>query len=221
MVKEQLIEQTAKGNWAEAAGLGIAGLVMSLGIGYSLIILFGLLAVGLVTMVYLLPVVLAGAVGLVTYLIGSRAAKLSGIKLVAAVVLASLGSLVVFSFTDITLWAAGKSTYAAALGGEATAENILTSSVRVMQLIVGAIFSGFVILLLLVFRSAGMAGGMRSMGAGLLSAAFAGVFASSAVGSELPGQAAEIGTTDSTVLSIVAVSFLVAGIVSYLYWRLD
>ena len=190
MVKERLIEETAKGNWSGALGLGALGIALSIGIVPTLIIILGLLAVSVVLIAYLLPVILAAVVGGITFFI-SRKADLTGIKLVGATLVAALGSLVLFSCTDFILWgmsvASSVAPQTVSVAGKAQLFG-LGKIVRILQLMLGIVVTGFVLLALLMIRSVGI-GSIADAVVGLFAAFFVGIIASSLLNFQIPGLA--------------------------------
>jgi len=223
VVKERLIEETAKGNWTGALGLGALGIALSIGIVPTLIIVLGLLAVSVVLIAYLLPVILAAVVGGITFFI-SKKAGLTGIKLVGATLVAALGSLVLFSCTDLTLWGMNVASNVAPSATAATAEKahamFLGNIVRVLQLLLGIVVTGFVLLALLMLRSAGV-GRLGDAVVGLFAAFFVGIIASSLLNFQIPGLATGISAQGVGLLISGVIGFIAGTIVLYSSWRWD
>lgn len=215
MVKEKLVEETAKGNYEQAAGLGILGALLSLGIAPVLAIILGLLAVGIVLTAYFLPIILAGVIGGVVFYI-AREAELRGINLVLAPVIAALGSLALFSFTDLTLWS--MSLVGQTMGAEAQ-WSIFPNIARILQLILGIIVTGFVLLSLLVIRAVGESG-IADAVVGFGAAVFTGVVLSSVFDLRVPGLSEEAILGSSWVLSMIF-GFLAGIVVLYASWKWD
>jgi len=222
VVKERLIEETAKGNWTGALGLGALGIALSIGIVPTLIIILGLLAVSVVLIVYLLPVILAAVVGGITFLI-SRKAGLTGIKLVGATLVAALGSLVLFSCTDFTLWgmsvASNVAPQTVSAAGKAQLFG-LGKIVRILQLMLGIVVTGFVLLALLMLRSAGV-GRLGDAVVGLFAAFFVGIIASSLLNFQIPGLATGVSVQGVGMLVSGIIGFAVGSAVMYSFWKWD
>jgi len=223
VVKERLIEETAKGNWTGALGLGALGIALSIGIVPTLIIILGLLAVSVVLIAYLLPVILAAVVGGITFFI-SRKAGLTGIKLVGATLVAALGSLVLFSCTDFTLWGMSVASSVAPQSVPATAGKahamFLGNIVRVLQLILGIVVTGFVLLALLMIRSVGI-GSIVDAVVGLFAAFFVGIIASSLLNFQIPGLATGVSAQGVGMLVSGIIGFAVGSAIMYSSWKWD
>jgi len=223
VVKERLIEETAKGNWSGVLGLGALGVALSIGIVPMLIIILGLLAVGVALIVYLLPVVLAAAVGGVTFFL-SKKAGLTGIKLVGATLMAALGSLVLFSCTDFTLWgmnvASGVAPQAVSAAGKAQLFGWLSDFVRILQLLLGIVVTGFVLLALLMLRSVGVSSLVDAV-VGLFAAFFVGIIASSLLDFQIPGLAAGVSAQGVDMLVSGIIGFAIGSAVMYSSWKWD
>jgi len=223
LVKERLIEETAKGNWSGALGLGALGIALSIGIVPTLIIILGLLAVSVVLIAYLLPVILAAVVGGITFFL-SKKAGLTGIKLVGATLMAALGSLVLFSFTDFTLWGMSVASTIAPSATAATAEKahamFLGNIVRVLQLLLGIVVTGFVLLALLMIRSVGI-GSIADAIVGLFAAFFVGIIASSLLNLQIPGLATGVSAQGVGLLISGIIGFIAGTVVLYSSWRWD
>jgi len=225
VVKERLIEETAKGNWSGALGLGALGIALSIGIVPMLIIILGLLAVGVVLIVYLLPVVLAAVVGGITFFI-SKKAGLTGIKLVGATLMAALGSLVLFSCTDFTLWgmsvASNVAPQTVSAAGRAQLFGIPSPNaiIRILQLMLGVVITGFVLLALLMLRSVG-ASSLVDATVGLFAAFFVGIIASSLLNFQIPGLATGVSAQGVGMLVSGIIGFAVGSAVMYSSWKWD
>ena len=223
MVKERLIEETAKGNWSGALGLGALGIALSIGIVPTLIIILGLLAVSVVLIAYLLPVILAAVVGGITFFL-SKKAGLTGIKLVGATLMAALGSLVLFSFTDFTLWgmnvASSVAPQTVSAAGKAQLFGFLGNIVRILQLLLGIVITGFVLLALLMLRSVG-ASSLVDATVGLFAAFFVGIIASSLLNFQIPGLATGVPAQGVGLLVSGIIGFIAGTIVLYSSWRWD
>jgi len=222
VVKERLIEETAKGNWSGALGLGALGIALSIGIVPTLIIILGLLAVSVVLIAYLLPVVLAAVVGGITFFI-SRKAGLTGVKLVGATLVAALGSLVLFSCTDFTLWGMSVASNVAPQTVSATGRAQLFGLgkiVRILQLLLGIVVTGFVLLALLMIRSVGI-GSIADAVVGLFAAFFVGIIASSLLNFQIPGLATEVSAQGVGMLVSGIIGFAVGSAVMYSSWKWD
>lgn len=214
------MEETAKGNWSGALGLGALGVALSIGIVPVLIIILGILAVGITLTVYFLPIILAGVVGVLTFYI-SREAGLTGIKLVGATIIGALGSLVLFSFTDLTLWGMNLvSPITATSVGKAQFLDFLSDSVRLLQLVLGIVITGFVLLMLTMIRSTGE-GAIADSVVGLIAAFFVGIVASSLLNFQIPGLAEGISTQALGLLVSGIIGFSVGIAVMYSSWRWD
>jgi len=217
-----LIEETAKGNWTGALGLGALGIALSIGIVPTLIIILGLLAVSVVLIAYLLPVILAAVVGGITFFI-SRKAGLTGIKLVGATLVAALGSLVLFSCTDFTLWGMSVASSVAPQTVSAAGRAQLFgfgNIVKILQLMLGVVITGFVLLALLMLRSAGM-GRLGDAVVGLFAAFFVGIIASSLLNLQIPGLATGVSAQGVGILVSGIIGFAVGSAVMYSSWKWD
>jgi len=154
----------------------------------------------------------------------SRKAGLTGIKLVGATLMAALGSLVLFSCTDLTLWGMSVASSVAPQTVSATAGKahamFLGNIVRVLQLLLGIVVTGFVLLALLMIRSVGI-GSIADAVVGLFAAFFVGIIASSLLNFQIPGLATGVSAQGVGLLISGVIGFIVGTIVLYSSWRWD
>ena len=166
--------------------------------------------------------VLAAVVGGITFFI-SRKAGLTGIKLVGATLMAALGSLVLFSCTDFTLWgmsvASNVAPQTVSAAGKAQLFG-LGKIVRILQLMLGIIVTGFVLLALLMIRSVGI-GSIADAVVGLFAAFFVGIIASSLLNLQIPGLATGVSAQGVGMLVSGIIGFAVGSAVMYSSWKWD
>lgn len=221
--KERLVEETARGNWSGAAGVGIVGMLLSLGLVPALIIILSLMAVGIVLIVYLLPILLAGAVAVFAYYV-SKEAGLTGMKMVGAVFMAAIGSLLLFTLTDITLFY--MNSLSPVTGNLATSTSVgkaqfldfLGDAVRIVQLIFGMLVVVFVLTALQIIGKFGDAG---SVVVALGSMFFVGIIVSSYFDIRIPGLAEGAQTESFGTMVSAMIAAGVGLLLLYASWRLD
>lgn len=216
MVKKELVEQGAEGNWTNVLGLGALGVAMSLGIGPVLAILFGLMAVGLITTIYLLPVVLGIAVGATTWYL-SGVAELKGSNRLIATLGALFGSLLIFSFTDVTLWSMGMSSAYSSANVQSIIGAIGTLT-KLFQLLLGLVFTGFVLLAMMMYRAVGN-DAFADITVGILSALFAGLMISSFFDIRVPGLSTGASQSLSGIIPVAVISGIVGIIALYVSFK--
>lgn len=224
IVKERLVEETAKGNWSGAVGIGLIGLVLTVGVTPVLVALLIALGIGITLTVYFLPVVLSASVGGFVFIVSWKIADLKGIKLIVPPLIAGAGALMLFTFTDLTLWGVS-SAESFGVSGQWLVEDIktiITGMVKTLQLFVGLAILGFLMLALLIFRAVGGPAGASCAAVGLMASFISGVAVSSVFDYQIPGLAENASASQGAgFLGIVLASVIVGILAMYSSWRFD